>query len=133
MSRSTLPHLVLIHRIALHFPYVLAFEPTFVEIRHVESGSLTQIIQGNNLRCLFADTPPSTTNTAHQTPYNPYGQGFDPYQTHMPQNGYGQPYGNGSYPAGGRPPTFVRDEIIMSSDDRVMRLQLAPEPQQPTQ
>src|ERR1700723_887533 len=50
--------------LALHYPYVLAFEPTFVEIRHVETGLMSQVIQGNNLRLLFADTPPSATNTA---------------------------------------------------------------------
>ncbi|KAF8216845.1 CNH domain-containing protein, partial [Mycena galopus ATCC 62051] len=44
---------------ALHEPYVLAFEPSFVEIRHVETGLMSQVIQGSNLRLLFADTPPS--------------------------------------------------------------------------
>jgi hypothetical protein len=29
---------------ALHHPFVLAFEPTFVEVRHVESGALLQIV-----------------------------------------------------------------------------------------
>ncbi|KAH9930289.1 CNH domain-containing protein [Fomitopsis serialis] len=51
---------------ALHYPYVLAFEPTFVEIRHVETGVMSQIVQGNNLRLLFADTPSSTTHSASQ-------------------------------------------------------------------
>ena len=50
---------------ALHYPYVLAFEPTFVEIRHIETGHMVQIIQGNNLRLLVADAPPSTTNGAN--------------------------------------------------------------------
>ncbi|CAL1714128.1 unnamed protein product [Somion occarium] len=125
---------------ALHYPYVLAFEPTFVEIRHVETGSLSQIIQGNNLRCLFADTPPSTTNSATQTQFNPYAQGQGYYQAPSPtqsissrnslQNGYGSPYTNANpyYGRGGN--SFGRDEIIMSSDDRVMRLQLAPPVQQ---
>ncbi len=27
----------------------------FVEIRHVETGSMSQVIQGNNLRCLCTD------------------------------------------------------------------------------
>ena len=45
--------------LAFQYPYVLAFEPTFVEIRNVETGSMSQVIQGNNLRCLFTDTPPS--------------------------------------------------------------------------
>ena len=45
--------------LAFQYPYVLAFEPTFVEIRNVETGSMSQVIQGNNLRRLFTDTPPS--------------------------------------------------------------------------
>lgn len=45
---------------ALHYPYVLAFEPTFIEVRHVETGALHQIITGYNIRCLFADTFLST-------------------------------------------------------------------------
>ena len=45
---------------------------------------MSKIIQGNNLRCLFADTPPSTTNSANNY-YTPYQQ---------PQQGYGySPYG----------------------------------------
>ncbi len=68
-ARSDLP------AIALHEPYVLAFEPSFVEIRHIETGQMTQVIQGTNLRLLFADTPPSVTNsgTHHYPQQNPYG------------------------------------------------------------
>lgn len=33
-------------------PYILAFDPSFVEIRHVETGELQQIIPTNNLRTL---------------------------------------------------------------------------------
>ncbi|KDN52318.1 CNH-domain-containing protein [Tilletiaria anomala UBC 951] len=43
---------------ALHYPYVLAFEPSFIEVRHVETGALHQVITGSALRCLFADVPP---------------------------------------------------------------------------
>ncbi|KAI0333817.1 CNH-domain-containing protein [Cubamyces sp. BRFM 1775] len=123
---------------ALHYPYVLAFEPTFVEIRHVETGAMSQIIQGNNLRCLFADTPPSTTNGANNNYYNVYqqGYGYNPYQSpdssrtsmgSMASNGYGAPPGMAPYPNPylPRPPQGVgRDEILMVSDDRVMRLQM---------
>lgn len=35
---------------ALHYPYILAFEPSFVEIYHVETGSLVQIVPGNHMR-----------------------------------------------------------------------------------
>ncbi|KOS12758.1 cnh-domain-containing protein [Malassezia pachydermatis] len=41
---------------ALHYPYILAFESNFIEVRHVETGALHQVITGFNLRCLFADT-----------------------------------------------------------------------------
>jgi hypothetical protein len=34
---------------------VLTVEPTFVEVRHVETGAIAQIIEGSNLRLLFAD------------------------------------------------------------------------------
>jgi hypothetical protein len=55
--------------IALHEPFVLAFEPTFIEIRHIETGHMSQVIQGSNLRLLFADNPPSVTNVTN--PYQP--------------------------------------------------------------
>jgi len=61
---------------ALYEPFILAFEPSFVEIRHIETGLLSQVIQGSNLRLLFADNPPSVTNTlGQQQPFynNPYG------------------------------------------------------------
>jgi len=128
---------------ALHYPYVLAFEPTFVEIRHVETGSMSQIIQGNNLRLLFADTPPSTTNGNSQLNFNPYQQqqfGYNPYAPSPPSTYGGRPsmgsvYGTPGY--SGVPPqqipqpnpyhranALLRDEILMASDDRVMRVQL---------
>ncbi|WWC64424.1 uncharacterized protein I303_107034 [Kwoniella dejecticola CBS 10117] len=47
---------------ALQYPYVIAFEPTFIEVHHVETGHLVQIIPGSNIQCLFADTPPSRVN-----------------------------------------------------------------------
>lgn len=84
---------------ALHFPYVLAFAPTFVEVRHVESGALMQIIPGNNLRCLFADSPPSNTSS------------------HLPS-----PYGYNSNQRGGN----VRSEIILVDGSRVCSLRFCP-------
>ncbi|KAG8779457.1 RHO1 GDP-GTP exchange protein 2 [Ceratobasidium sp. 428] len=38
---------------ALQHPYVMAFDPAFIEIWYVENGTLAQVIRGNNLRCLF--------------------------------------------------------------------------------
>ncbi|OBZ74240.1 Rho1 guanine nucleotide exchange factor 1 [Grifola frondosa] len=127
---------------ALHYPYVLAFEPTFVEIHHVETGSVSQIVQGNNLRCLFADTPPSTTHSANQY-NNPYQLGYNPYGSPVPSptssygsraslNGYGPPPPPYPNPYQARVQQLSRscDEILMVSDDRVMRLQMSIPPAQ---
>ncbi|CAE6398382.1 unnamed protein product [Rhizoctonia solani] len=50
---------------ALHYPYVMAFDPTFIEIRHVKDGKLVQIGGGKNLRLLFADAQPSVKNSTN--------------------------------------------------------------------
>ncbi|CAD6885398.1 unnamed protein product [Tilletia controversa] len=72
---------------ALHMPYILAFEPKFVEVRHVDTGALHQVITGVNLRCLFADVPPQS-NLAHapsgasvhsQAQVTGIGSGMGPY------------------------------------------------------
>ncbi|KAJ8695175.1 RHO1 GDP-GTP exchange protein 2 [Pleurotus ostreatus] len=120
---------------ALHEPYVLAFEPSFVEIRHIETGLLSQVIQGNNLRLLFADTPPSVSNNHHYASsveygYNPYAASTNSYGSRQSAyNAYGvppqqMPYPNlNQYP---RPPQGVgRDEILIVSDDRVLALRPA--------
>ncbi|KAF5361828.1 hypothetical protein D9756_002262 [Leucocoprinus leucothites] len=111
---------------ALHEPYILAFEPNFVEIRHIETGYLAQVIQGSNLRLLFADTPPTS--------------GVPPPKGMMPPQAMGMPpYGGGAYPHGQMPPYHQgygrvpphqqqqqpyegRDEILVVSDDRVFAL-----------
>ncbi|RHZ82349.1 hypothetical protein Glove_109g121 [Diversispora epigaea] len=41
---------------ALMHPYILAFEPSFIEVRNVETGLLEQIIEGHNMRCLYSDS-----------------------------------------------------------------------------
>lgn len=48
---------------ALHYPYLLAFDPQFVEVRHVETGALHQVITGYQIRCLFSDTATSTLSS----------------------------------------------------------------------
>lgn len=40
-------------RVALHAPYVLLFDPRFIEVRHLETGRLMQIIPGNEIRCVW--------------------------------------------------------------------------------
>ncbi|KAH9886981.1 CNH-domain-containing protein [Cubamyces lactineus] len=38
---------------AWHAPYVVLFNTTFIEVRHVESGRLAQIITGQDVHCLW--------------------------------------------------------------------------------
>jgi len=40
-------------RVALHAPYILLFDTRFIEIRHIETGRLVQIIPGNDIRCVW--------------------------------------------------------------------------------
>lgn len=42
-----------IEHVAWHPPYVLLFDTRFIEVRHVETGRLAQIIPGNDVRCLW--------------------------------------------------------------------------------
>jgi hypothetical protein len=106
--------------LALQYPYVLAFEPSFVEIRHVETGQLMQIIKGNNLRCLFADTPPSSINYS-QASFQPRGPGGGSFNGRSP---IGVPPGVGPPGFMYRPP-YSRDEILLVSDDKIMILRSA--------
>ena len=106
---------------ALQYPYVIAFEPTFVEVHHVETGHLVQIIPGHNISCLFADTPPSRVNAPvppptrpmmfQQTGYRPvpyqhpsYGHPGHPSHPGQPTSGAQGQYGQPSYPPQMRPP-----------------------------
>jgi hypothetical protein len=41
---------------ALSYPYILAFEQSFLEIRHVESAELIHIMTGKNIRMLHSST-----------------------------------------------------------------------------
>ncbi|KAG0291667.1 RHO1 GDP-GTP exchange protein 2 [Linnemannia gamsii] len=40
---------------ALAPPYIIAFEPGLIEVRHIETGALEQIILGNNIRRLYSN------------------------------------------------------------------------------
>ena len=41
---------------AIFHPYILAFEPSFIEIRHMESGGLVHILTAKNIRWLHTST-----------------------------------------------------------------------------
>jgi hypothetical protein len=136
---------------AFQYPYVLAFEPTFVEIRNVETGAMSQVVQGNNLRCLYTDAPASLQHAysrhSHSSfsSYNTGGfaPGNAPYSpsVHGGYNGraslpgaYGQSPPVPPYP--GQPPASPyghaasREEIILVSDDRVLTLRMTALPGQ---
>ncbi|KAG1380030.1 hypothetical protein G6F61_004423 [Rhizopus arrhizus] len=38
--------------VAFYYPYVIGFDPRFIEIRHVETGELIQVLAGIHMRCL---------------------------------------------------------------------------------
>ncbi|KAF5351291.1 hypothetical protein D9758_007992 [Tetrapyrgos nigripes] len=40
-------------RVALHNPYILLFDTRFIEVRHIQTGRLAQIIPGNDVHCLW--------------------------------------------------------------------------------
>ena len=52
--------------VAWHPPYILLFDIRFIEIRHIETGRLAQIIPGNDMRCIW-DGRGAAINTP-QTP-----------------------------------------------------------------
>jgi RHO1 GDP-GTP exchange protein 1/2 len=41
---------------ALNYPYILAFEPNFIEIRHLETSGLIHVMTGRNIRMLHSST-----------------------------------------------------------------------------
>ncbi|CAG8739056.1 5145_t:CDS:2 [Cetraspora pellucida] len=47
---------------AFHSPYVFAFEPSFIEIRHIETGLLEQFITEHNIRYLCSNPRISTVD-----------------------------------------------------------------------
>ncbi|KAI7903065.1 CNH domain-containing protein [Cokeromyces recurvatus] len=38
--------------VAFYYPYVIGFDSRFIEVRHIETGELVQILAGTNIRCL---------------------------------------------------------------------------------
>ena len=41
---------------AIPYPYLLAFEPSFIEIRNVETSTLVHVVTGKNIRFLHEST-----------------------------------------------------------------------------
>ena len=51
-------------RVAFHAPYILLFDSRFIEIRHVETGLLVQIISGSDVRCIWDGRGVSTSSVS---------------------------------------------------------------------
>jgi hypothetical protein len=47
--------------VAMHAPYVLLFDTRFIEIRHIQTGRLAQIISGTDMRCVWDARSPDGT------------------------------------------------------------------------
>jgi hypothetical protein len=41
---------------AINYPYILAFDPRFIEVRHMETRELIHVIMGKNVRMLHSST-----------------------------------------------------------------------------
>jgi RHO1 GDP-GTP exchange protein 1/2 len=60
-------------RFSLIYPYIVAFDSSFIEIREVESGNLQQIIYGSNIK-LLSDDPKAMECVSHTNEYDPESQ-----------------------------------------------------------
>ena len=92
----------------------------------METGAMSQVIQGNNLRCLYADAQTSLLQ-APRYPHAFYSQHNGGHSSLLGTGEYGQsparmPTSSGSVTG--------RDEIIFVSDDRVLKLRMAAVPRQ---
>ncbi|KIY68054.1 Dbl-like domain-containing protein [Cylindrobasidium torrendii FP15055 ss-10] len=58
-------------RVALHSPYILLFDTRFIEVRHIHTGRLAQIIPGNDLACIWDGRGASTLSPPSPDDTNP--------------------------------------------------------------
>lgn len=65
-------------RVAFHPPYVLLFDSRFIEIRHIDTGRLAQVIQGTDVRCIWDGR--GTTSIAPVSTPGPNGWQESPSQ-----------------------------------------------------
>jgi RHO1 GDP-GTP exchange protein 1/2 len=70
-------------RVAFHAPYILIFDSRFIEVRHIETGRLAQIIIGNDIRCIW-DGRGAGSNLSHVK--SPEGNEIQEAQVHAVMN-----------------------------------------------
>ncbi|KAF7721428.1 RHO1 GDP-GTP exchange protein 2 [Apophysomyces ossiformis] len=51
--------------VGFSYPFVIAFDANFIEVRHVETGALVQVIIGDNVRCLQYRQDPASASVIH--------------------------------------------------------------------
>lgn len=80
-------------RVALHHPYILLFDSRFIEVRHIETGRLAQIIPGNDIRCIWDGRGVSTNFSAPAIASEDMGQEAQVHavMTNSDQNPVGGP------------------------------------------
>ncbi|KAF9038576.1 CNH domain-containing protein [Panaeolus papilionaceus] len=71
-------------RVAFHSPYILLFDSRFIEIRHIQTGRLAQIIPGTDIRCTWDGRGVSNPQVA--PPVDPEESGFQDAQVHFVMN-----------------------------------------------
>lgn len=59
-----------VRRVACHPPYILLFDSRFIEIRHVATSHLVQIIFGNDIRCIWDGRGTNRSQTISETPWD---------------------------------------------------------------
>jgi RHO1 GDP-GTP exchange protein 1/2 len=97
-----------------------------VEIRNIETGSMVQVIQGNNLRSLYTNEP----SFLQQTHSRRLGSSFPSHSTSAFVHGTLSEAETLVAPYPGQPSTphgrmVGREEMIIVSDDRVLTLRMA--------
>ncbi|KAI9620397.1 hypothetical protein H4Q26_013609 [Puccinia striiformis f. sp. tritici PST-130] len=112
---------------ALHYPFVMGFDPSFVEVRHVDTGLLVQVIPGPNLRHLFSESPPSISApllaaaAARQQEIQQQNkrnqQGYSTSSNQQQQGGLNNPSINNLA-------LSCRPQIIFAADSKVIQLRL---------
>ncbi|TFK71669.1 hypothetical protein BDN72DRAFT_957951 [Pluteus cervinus] len=66
-----------VERVALHPPYVLLFNSRFIEIRHIATGRLAQIIPGHDIRCIWDGRGVGSSIRGHAAPNTATNTGPD--------------------------------------------------------
>ncbi|QRV89080.1 kinase domain protein [Ceratobasidium sp. AG-Ba] len=91
--------------IVISYPYVLALDPEFIEIRRVTDGALVQIIQGENIRPIFIKDQVFRLHSPSY-PYSRFGYNQLVQSYHDPQ--------------------ATLEKIILNSDNKIMFLGRSP-------